>query len=183
MTKTRLAVSLAGVVMCAAIVATTASAAPDQTMVRQAAREALVTVQTAGLVTPSGRAGMPSRAALTVARESAVAAVRARFSGPEQARRMRAIDQRITEQATGNLRYLGAGVTRFDVTDVSVDDRTAHVEAKVELWAKVVQVQAGGKEVMAQPRTSKTFIFDLTRVGSRWMVVNFGARFVGATGP
>jgi hypothetical protein len=155
----------------------------DAAAVAMVARDALVAAQTAANPPVALSAAPVGASVIEQMRSAAFASLQQHYAGRELTTLMSVVDEHLDADAGSDIRYLGAGVASFTVTQMSLSGDKAEVVADAELWAEVAQVQ-GAKLVTANPSGHSIFTFELSRIDGVWMVVGQSSAFPnGASGP
>jgi hypothetical protein len=161
----------------------TASATSDTASVRATVNAAIHTQQEVGLP-PLGYNGgvMPPQMAATMTDQGKLELAKV-FGGPELNRRDQVLQLNIDGQRSGQIRSLAAGVSRIDITSVTITGDRAEVTASADLWADVAQVQSGGALAVAHPKNTKLYELTLEKVGGTWLVVDESSTFAPGSAP
>ena len=105
------------------------------------------------------------------------------FAKQELERSLRALEQHLEKEASGEIRYLAAGVSRVDIASLTVHGVLATVAADADLWVDVAQVHPDGTIAVAHPRGTMLLTLDLEKIDGSWLVVEETAKYPSGTGP
>jgi hypothetical protein len=105
------------------------------------------------------------------------------FAGGELARRLQVLSANVNAEASGEIRYLAAGVSGIRVTAVTIVGDRADVSATADVWADVAQVQAGGKLATAHPRNTIRYTLTLQKIDRVWFVMDESMKFAPGSEP
>lgn len=148
------------------------SADPDVAAVKRVATGAIQTQQAISLPPASYAGGPMSQGTASEMVRQGEGQMAQFFGGPELVRRDQALQANVSEQSSGAIRYLGAGVSRIDITSVTRDGDLATVAATVDLWADLGQVQVNGQLAVAHPKNTMLLRLALQKINGSWLVVD-----------
>jgi hypothetical protein len=105
------------------------------------------------------------------------------FSGTQLEVAKGVLTENIAEQASGEVRYLAAGVKDIDFISVVIDGDTARAEVDARVWAVFKQVEANGAEHPAQPENGIHSSLTLQRLEGEWFVTDEAISFLPGESP
>lgn len=155
----------------------------DDTAIRQAVRDAVTAAQVTALPPAAYHGGRMSAAMVQGIRERGRVELSKHFAKGELDRSLGALEQHLEKEASGEIRYLAAGVSRVAITSLSVQGVRATVAADADLWVDVAQVQPDGTMAVAHPKGSMILTLELEKMDGSWLVVEETAKYPSGTGP
>lgn len=174
----------AGILAAAILFGGTAQAAPDDTAIRQAASDAVISEQMAPVLPPGGNAAMPITQAVSQTMvDRGHADLAKHFASKELDRRDATVKGLIDRQTAGDVRILAAGVDSFKVTSVTISGDEATVSATGVVWRDIAQVQTNGSLVVASPRNDMLFTLTLQDIKGTWLVVDQNVKYAPGSEP
>lgn len=185
MRRRMIAMVLGGGVLLAATATTGALAATsaDQTGAVKGAFRRAVELQQTLLAAPHPDQGPPSSSEERSWRSRVTAEIDASYTGHGGDEIRQTLENAIDLARDPDYRYYGGAVSGIDYERLHINGETATVDARVTLWAKLAQVQAGGVVVPATPKGDMLVNAVLTDTPSGWKVSSIDWAFAPGSEP
>lgn len=156
---------------------------PDADAIRGVVTRALHLLQEESLPPVTYNGGPMSDQLRAQMSDKAMAQAGQLFSGRGLSWFENVVKYNLDEQASGEIRHMGGGVSRIAFTSITVSGDQATVAVTEDVWADVAQVQQSGKTAVAHPKNTMLASLILQRVNGKWYVIDYRAKFAPGSEP